>query len=142
MIYLCKSNRCDPTLVSAIRRSIPKELLLEHSGGTYNPSLIKKADKVIVVPSEECDEDTECFIVGKGQLQEIKDNIAICEVVLTHDYVIEGYSRIRDIHVFNFDSWTETAYIYINDNQHLEKTAKYDISTESKNNINEEELLL
>lgn len=150
-IYLCKGNACDPVLVSAIRKKYAEHNLLEHPGGKYDPELIKKADVIIVAPNYECDKTTRFFNVGKGQLSEIRNNPRrITRVFLSKDYVFLTTSEISDIHVFDEESWTNCARIYINGATHNETD---DINTATiarvqqsnykvEKQINEEELLL
>jgi len=149
-IYICKGNACDPVLVSAIRKRYVTQNLLEHKGGKYDPLIIKKADFIIVAPNSECNERTQYFNVGKGQLSEIRDNPNKKVIVyLSNDYVYLGNSFISDIHVFDESSWTDCARIYINGYKHNSKdnmvsaTDKFQSDNDKvKQSINEEELLL
>jgi hypothetical protein len=127
MIYLCKSNRCNPDLVSTVRRQYEANEVLEHKGGAYNPELILKADKVIVVPAEEVNTTGTRFNVGKGQLNEIQSSLSKAQVIISKDLKIIGLADIEKIEIKDETSWTESAWIYIKEKATI---------------INQEELLL
>lgn len=116
-VYLCKSNQCDPDLVSAARRHIEKftNKVLEHKGGTYNPNLVTLSDTLIVVPMNELSK-SDRFVVGKGQLSEIKlaqERRINVKVFVSEEYKYIGYLSITDIHVFDEKNFQKCAYVYI-----------------------------
>lgn len=51
-VYLAKSNRANPNLVSAVRQTLSKfEIeLVEFTGGTYSHDLLLTCDELIVIP--------------------------------------------------------------------------------------------
>lgn len=66
-VYISKSNDANLDDIIAVRNQLElhqtKVKILEHSGGKYDESLIKKADLVIMIPSKP---STVSAIIGKG----------------------------------------------------------------------------
>jgi hypothetical protein len=86
-VYLAKSNRANPNLVSKVRQALSKfnVQIVEYTGGSYSSKQMLECEQLVVVP-DLSDED---FIIGKGlynQITEFRRNKGLEYVmVLCHD---------------------------------------------------------
>ena len=75
-IYLAKSNRSNPDVVSAVRTILKKfgADIVEFTGGAYSNKPLLACDMLIVVPelSGDNDDDAEYLDVGKGLFGQIE----------------------------------------------------------------------
>ena len=69
-IYLGKSNRANPNMVSNVRDLVSKYNieLVEFTGGNYNSSIVKTCNYLIIVPELSDNSD---IIIGKGLYEQI-----------------------------------------------------------------------
>ena len=74
-VYLSKSNHSNPDQVMKVRKWLDEKgfAILEHKGGAYDPSLLRKAKLMIMVG---CNKIERGFTaVGKGQYNQLKDRV-------------------------------------------------------------------
>jgi hypothetical protein len=79
-VYIAKSNRANPNLVSAVRQTLSKfdVEIVEFTGGTYSHDLLLVCDELYVIPDlsdayEDDDDDCSWSVsIGKGLYEQIK----------------------------------------------------------------------
>ena len=69
-VYLAKSNRANPNLVSKVRQTLSNFniQIVEYTGGSYNHNQLMECEQLVVVP----DLSNEEFFVGKGLYEQIQ----------------------------------------------------------------------
>lgn len=76
-VYLAKSNRANPDLVSRVRQMLSKfdVEIVEHTGGGYTHNLLLSCDELIVIPDlsdfKKTDEELWVTTIGKGLFEQI-----------------------------------------------------------------------
>lgn len=78
-VYLAKSNRANPNLVSAVRQTLSKfnVQIVEFTGGTYSHDLLETCDELYVIPDlNDSFDDEYCGYwsvpIGKGLYEQIE----------------------------------------------------------------------
>lgn len=91
-VYLAKSNRANPDLVSSVRQTLSKYdvEVVEFKGGTYSHKQLLECDVMVIVPATDTLWREEGIILGKGlyeQLQAFEDGsnrtMIVCDEELT-----------------------------------------------------------
>ena len=113
-IYLAKSNRSDPTLVSKVR-ALLKELeieIVEFTGGDYSDVPLLECDYLLVIPHNLEYEDDRLFI-GRGLYNQIDsfycntdtEKIFILSVCVDNSIYID---EVQDMYTYNESdrNWT------------------------------------
>ena len=100
-VYLAKSNRANPNLVSAVRQTLSKFdiELVEYIGGSYSNDLLLSCDELYIIPdlSKSFDDDYEgtwSVPLGKGLYEQITSFQN--DVFIVTDY--DGHIGIGGIH--------------------------------------------
>ncbi len=99
-VYISKSNEAsmdDLLHVRTVIKKYPDLHILEHSGGTYRPSLVNEASCIIVVPELRSEKP---MLVGKGIYGEA--GAADCK----HTVVYTGNGRIKKLLARELDDST------------------------------------
>lgn len=130
IIYLSKSNRCNPNHVMLVRQAIKDHYenyddfeLLEWTGGTYSPEKLLSANFVFVVSEQDPieSEDVMLIVVGRGIYSEarqfldekVRDNdhgIYYCNFV---DDEIFNLHQVLGAKLTNMDSWINYAKMMV-----------------------------
>lgn len=120
-IYLAKSNKANPNLVSEVRQTLSKfdVEVVEYVGGTYSHNLLMSCDELIVIPdlSQSYHDDllgNWCVSLGKG----------LCEQIQTF---IKKYNHDNIFVVTNYDGYSGIGGVY-----YEEDSEYYSISIENE----------
>lgn len=122
--YISKSNRCEIDKLLFLRKWL-KNLgcdVIEHIGGTYDPSLILKADVVYIVSDKGIlkGENDHSIHVGKGQFSEADKSLGygidvqIIEVDVLASKIY--YAEVDDLELYEGDWKTNYGSIGYNSN--------------------------
>jgi hypothetical protein len=132
-VYLSKSNDCDYDELLDVRSKLTKAgyKILEHTGGTYNPNLIKEAAFVILlIPPGSFNESSMSFTVGKGQYSECNHSIPV------YASNRNGISLIREGKVIDSTNWKKFGELFITDTSYTwDKIKKADDQPVQEDNV-------
>jgi hypothetical protein len=109
-VYLAKSNRANPDLVSSVRQTLSKYdvEVVEFKGGTYSHKQLLECDVMVIVPATDTLWCEEGIILGKGlyeQLEAFEQHSDIGNVMIVCD---------EELTVGEIDSyWVENERDYI-----------------------------
>jgi len=93
-VYLAKSNRANPDVVSSVRQTLSKYdvEVVEFKGGTYSHKQLLDCDMMVIVPATDTIWREEGIILGKGlyeqleafeQHSDIGNVMVVCDELLT-----------------------------------------------------------
>jgi hypothetical protein len=93
-VYLAKSNRANPDVVSSVRQTLSKYdvEIVEFKGGTYSHKQLLECDIMVIVPATDTIWREEGIILGKGlygqlevfeQHSDIGNVMVVCDELLT-----------------------------------------------------------
>lgn len=90
-VYLAKSNRANPDVVSSVRQTLSKYdvEIVEFKGGTYSHEQLLECDIMVIVPDTQTIWHEEGIILGKGLYEQLEafDNdsnvMIVCDEKLT-----------------------------------------------------------
>ena len=73
-VYLAKSNRANPDVVSSVRQTLSKYdvEVVEFKGGTYSHKQLLECDIMVIVPATDTIWDEEGIILGKGLYEQLE----------------------------------------------------------------------
>lgn len=133
-VYIAKSNRANPNLVSAVRQTLSKfdVEIVEFTGGTYSHDLLESCEELYVIPdlSEVYEDDFVGFWsvpIGKGLYEQIEHFSGYnggTEVFIVTSFgekigglYYEGnHDDVYSIDIENENDYVNYAYITINTN--------------------------
>jgi hypothetical protein len=114
-VYLAKSNRANPDVVSSVRQTLSKYdvEVVEFKGGTYSHKQLLECDIMVIVPTTDTIWREEGIILGKGlyeQLEAFDDAsgnvMVVCDEQLTvgdmGDYWVENERDYVDYGLMEF----------------------------------------
>ncbi len=114
-VYLAKSNRANPNLVTRVRQALSnfQVEIVEYTGGQFSHAPMMECEQLIVVPDLSNDE----VIIGKGLYEQIdrfsRDKGMEYVLVLSSDDLDNLYVReIDEIEIVDYDDYVSYAYIY------------------------------
>jgi hypothetical protein len=119
-IYLAKSNRANPNLVSYVRQTLSKFGLeiVEYTGGLYSHDELKTCDFLVVVP----DLSTDTITLGKGLYEQIQSYVSLYnksfdEVILITEFSggVINTNMIEHIHVRSSTDYINHSWIEVSD---------------------------
>jgi hypothetical protein len=113
-VYLAKSNRANPNLVTKVRQTLSSFQIeiVEYTGGLFSHAPMMECDKLVVVPDLSNDE----VIIGKGLYKQI-DRFSRCKgiecvLVLSSEDLDELYIRaVYDVEIINDKDYVSFACI-------------------------------
>lgn len=115
-VYLAKSNKANPDLVSKTRQILSKFNIeiVEFTGGTYSHDKMLKCDMLVVVPYIDSDGSV---VIGKGlfdQMEAFEETIGgeyVCVISNPNNFFIK---EIKEIDVINNTDYVNYAYVHFN----------------------------
>jgi hypothetical protein len=125
-VYLAKSNRANPDLVSSVRQTLSKYDIevVEFKGGTYTHKELLACDLMVIVPATDTIWREEGIILGKGlyeQLSAFERNSDIGNVMMVCDERLT-VGEIESYFVENSDDYIDYGLIDFYDNDGKEPT--------------------
>jgi hypothetical protein len=119
-VYLAKSNRANPDLVSSVRQTLSKYdvEVVEFKGGAYSHKQLLECDMMVIVPDTHTIWREEGIILGKGlyeQLEAFEQNSDIGNVMVVCDEQLT-VGEIGDYWVENKDDYIEYGLMEFYDN--------------------------
>lgn len=121
-VYLAKSNRANPDVVSSVRQTLSKYdvEVVEFKGGAYSHKQLLECDMMVIVPATDTLWREEGIILGKGlyeQLQAFEQHSDIGNVMMVCDGELT-VGEIDSYWVENEDDYVDYGLVefYENDN--------------------------
>lgn len=151
-VYLAKSNRANPNLVSVVRQTLSKfnVQIVEFTGGYYTHDLLLSCDELYVIPdiSEAYQDDYNNFwslSIGKGlyeQIQAFHNKVSNNDIFIVTDfdnqfgvggfYYEENNDNLYSIDIENENDYVDYAYLTVNtENASINPWELYDFVLES-----------
>lgn len=111
-VYLAKSNRANPDVVSRVRQTLSKFQIqiVEFTGGQFSHSPMMECNQLVVVP----DLDSEEIVIGKGlygQITKFGSNKGFEYVFVISDGEDLIVKEINEIDIVDYDDYIEHAVI-------------------------------
>ena len=110
-VYLAKSNRANPDVVSRVRQALSKFpiQIVEYTGGQFSHTPMMECERLVVVPDLEGDE----IVIGKGLFEQINKFsrgklLDLVFVVTDEDLTVKD---IEDIDIVTDDDYVSYAVI-------------------------------
>lgn len=110
-VYLAKSNRANPDVVSRVRQALSKFpiQIVEYTGGQFSHAPMMECEQLVVVPDLEGDE----IVIGKGLFEQINKFsrgklLDLVFVVTDEDLTVKD---IDDIDIVTDDDYVSYAVI-------------------------------
>ena len=111
-VYLAKSNRANPELVSRVRQTLSKYdiEIVEFKGGQFSHKPMLECEQLVVVPDLS---DEENIIIGKGLYEQIErfGNSRGFEYVLTITSDNMFLKELDDIDIIDYEDYVEYALL-------------------------------
>jgi len=104
-VYISKSNNANLDDITAVRNQLDRHSglrILEHTGGKYDESLIKKANLIIMIPAKP---NIKTAIVGKGLYSQATATNAMKMIYCGG----RGYFTLESIHITDETNWNKYA---------------------------------
>lgn len=119
-IYLSKSNKANYDNVAILRKELKlrKFEVLEHTGGTWDPSKIKNVPLFIVPPTQaESPIITHNCVIGKGQRSEFDEKTMRAALI---DFEYKVFAIVDEVVTIDETNWTEHSSMVLDDSSFLE----------------------
>lgn len=111
-IYLAKSNRANPDLVSRVRQTLSNfdVEIVEFKGGKFSHKPMMECEQLVVIPDLSDDED---IVIGKGLYDQIElfGNSKGFEYVLTITSDDMLLKELDDIDIVDYNNYVEYAIL-------------------------------
>jgi hypothetical protein len=128
-VYLAKSNRANPDVVSSVRQTLSKYdvEVVEFKGGAYSHKQLLECDVMVIVPATDTLWREEGIILGKGlyeQLQAFEQHSDIGDVMMVCDAELT-VGEINSYWVENDDDYIDYGLVEFYENDENVKLSKH-----------------
>lgn len=111
-VYLAKSNRANPDVVSRVRQALSKFpiQIVEYTGGQFSHAPMMECEQLVVVP----DLDGEEIVIGKGlyeQISKFGNNNGYDYIFVISEEWDLTVRDVKQIDVIDYDDYVEFALI-------------------------------
>lgn len=111
-VYLAKSNRANPDVVSRVRQALSKFpiQIVEYTGGQFSHTPMMECEQLVVVP----DLDDEEIVIGKGLYEQINKfgrNKGYEYVFVINDEEDLTYKELEQIDIIDYEDYIAHAII-------------------------------
>lgn len=128
-VYLAKSNRANPDVVSSVRQILSKYdvEVVEFKGGAYSHKQLLDCDVMVIVPDTHTIWDEEGIILGKGlyeQLEAFEQHSDIGNIMIVCDELL-NVGEINCYWVENEKDYIEYGLVEFHENDNVLKLSEH-----------------
>jgi hypothetical protein len=138
-VYLAKSNRSNPDLVTRVRQILSsyEVEIVEFTGGKYSHTPLKECKYLVIVPDLSLQIDETICDIGKGLFEQIEyftDFQAFANIMIISDNEL-NIRRFENLEVMDDDDYINYGTLYLSNEFMKLKEACYSVFTSKKNDL-------